>query len=114
MYNRYVRNDHGVYTRIPEEEPRHSAADAHQQGFDGAGQHASPPPPEPPHREEDHRHGNKGSADTISAALRRLLERFHLEKIDSGDLLLLLLLFLLYREEADEELLFALGLLLIL
>ena len=35
-------------------------------------------------------------------------------RIDSGDLLLLGLLFLLYREGADEELLFALGLLLIL
>ena len=39
---------------------------------------------------------------------------FHLDRIDSGDLLLLGLLFLLYREGADEELLFALGLLLIL
>ena len=34
--------------------------------------------------------------------------------IDSGDLLLLLILFFLFREEADEEVLIAIGLLLIL
>ena len=34
--------------------------------------------------------------------------------LDSGDLLVLLLLFMLFRENADEELLIALGLLLIL
>ena len=37
-----------------------------------------------------------------------------MENVDTGDLLLLCLLFLLYREGADEELLVALGLLLIL
>jgi len=42
------------------------------------------------------------------------LDHFHLENVDTGDLLLLILLFLLFEEEADEELLFALGLLLIL
>ena len=38
MYNRYIRNDQGVYTRIPEEEPRRPQA-------------PPPPPggPEPPH-----------------------------------------------------------------
>ena len=45
-----------------------------------------------------------------SGDLRKLLDRFHLDRIDSGDLLLLGLLFLLYREGADEELLFALVL----
>ena len=46
--------------------------------------------------------------------LNRLLARLHLGNLDSGDLLTLLLLFLLFREGADEELLIALGLLLIL
>lgn len=46
--------------------------------------------------------------------IRKLLDRFHLEHVDTGDLLLLLLLFLLFQEDADEELLIALGLLLIL
>ena len=43
-----------------------------------------------------------------------LLSRLHLGDIDSGDLLLLLILFFLFREEADEEVLIAIGLLLIL
>jgi hypothetical protein len=43
-----------------------------------------------------------------------MLDKFHLDNVDSGDLLLLLLLFFLFKEEADEELLIALGLLLIL
>ena len=46
--------------------------------------------------------------------LNRFLERLHLGDLDSGDLLVLLLLFMLFRENADEELLIALGLLLIL
>ena len=46
--------------------------------------------------------------------LNRLLAKLHLGDLDSGDLLVLLLLFMLFRENADEELLIALGLLLIL
>ena len=51
MYNRYIRNDQGAYTRIPEEEPRQPQA--------------SPPPPggpEPPH----------AGGDRPSAGERRL------------------------------------------
>ena len=55
-----------------------------------------------------------GNNYRLSGFLRRLLDRFHLEKVDSGDLLLLLILFLLFKEDADDELLIALGLLLIL
>ena len=43
-----------------------------------------------------------------------LLDKLHLGDIDAGDLLLLVLLFLMFRENGDEELLIALGLLLIL
>ena len=43
-----------------------------------------------------------------------ILEKLNLKDIDTGDLLLLLLIFLLFRESEDEELLIALGLLLIL
>ena len=46
--------------------------------------------------------------------IARLLERFHLEELDTGDLMLLVLLFFLMEEKADDELLIALGLLLIL
>ena len=52
--------------------------------------------------------------DGLSGFLRHILDQFHLDNVDTGDLLLLALLFLLFREEADDELLIALGLLLIL
>ena len=58
--------------------------------------------------------GDPGQPDGLSAALRRLLDKFHLDSVDSGDLLLLLLLFFLFKEDADDELLIALGLLLVL
>ena len=43
-----------------------------------------------------------------------ILDSLHLEDLDTGDLLLLFLLFFLFRQKADEELLIAIGLLLIL
>lgn len=46
--------------------------------------------------------------------LNGLLEKLHLSDLDAGDILLLILLFFLFRQEADEELLIAIGLLLIL
>ena len=49
-----------------------------------------------------------------SAARRQILDHLHLDRVDAGDLLLLGLLYFLFREKADEELLVALGLLLIL
>ena len=55
-----------------------------------------------------------GSEMCIRDRLRHLLDQFHLSSVDSGDLLLLAILFFLFREGADEELLVALGLLLIL
>lgn len=118
MYNRYIRNDNGTYTRMPEEEP-----------------HAPPPPrPEPPPspppsgrsapppRGEASQQSGPGrppppyrqAADGLTGFLRQILDQFHLNHVDTGDLLLLGLLFFLSREEADEELLVALGLLLIL
>lgn len=86
MYNRYIRRDDGVYERIPVEEPPPSGS--------------SPPPPP----------GGNGRQNP----LRSILSRLHLDSIDTGDLILLLLIFLLFREGEDEELLVALGLLLIL
>ena len=41
-------------------------------------------------------------------------DTIHLNSLDTGDLLLLAILYFLFREGADEELLVALGLLLIL
>lgn len=83
MYNRYLRSDTGVYTRVSE---------------------GTEPPPE---KAQEERH-----------TLERLLARLHLEglseRFDTSDLLLLLLILFLWREDADEEVLIALGLLLIL
>lgn len=58
-------------------------------------------------------HGGR-SPDGLTGMLQHLLDQFHLDHVDTGDLLLLALLFFLFRENADEELLVALGLLLIL
>lgn len=54
------------------------------------------------------------TSDGLTGVLQHMLDQFHLDHVDTGDLLLLALLFFLFREDADEELLVALGLLLIL
>lgn len=121
MYNRYIRNDNGTYTRMPEEEPHAPpprSGPAEPPPPPPPGGSAPPPPPKgepfqqsgpgrppPPHRRP---------ADGLTGFLRQILDQFHLNQVDTGDLLLLGLLFFLSREEADEELLVALGLLLIL
>ena len=55
-----------------------------------------------------------GGTEGLAGYLRRILDQLHLDRVDAGDLLLLGLLYFLFREKADEELLVALGLLLIL
>ena len=125
MYNRYIRNDQGVYTRIPEEEPRRPQTPPPPPGGPGpspAGGDGPPPgngafhaPPgggRPPHIEPPPQDDSRG--DSLTGLLRRLLDQFHLNSLDTGDLLLLAILYFLFREGADEELLVALGLLLIL
>ncbi len=157
MYNRYIRNDNGSYTRIPEEESRQLTGDpqpaASRQPGGGPPQEEGPPsgsappngprpgggepPPEPPHGGpppngpppgEGPNHGGPGpgypppngpgpggrSADGLTSFLRHILDQLHMDHVDTGDMILLVLLFFLFREDADEELLVALGLLLIL
>ena len=92
LYNRYIRGSDGGYTRVAQPDPS---------------PHSAPPPPPGPDMPPP------GRAPEMDL-LNRLLARLHLGDLDSGDLLTLLLLFLLFREGADEELLIALGLLLIL
>lgn len=46
--------------------------------------------------------------------LQRMLGKLKLQDVDTADILLLLILFFLFEEKADDELLIALGLLLIL
>jgi len=104
MYNRYVREDGGAYTRVPEPDTPPRAEEKPPYRPQQASRPFSPPPP--PDEEE--------AQAPEAKFLDRLLAKLHLGDIDSGDLLLLLILFFLFREEADEELLIALGLLLIL
>ena len=94
MYNRYIRNDDGVYARQPQPEPQPQA----------------PPPPPPRHEPQPPPPKPGGQLPLLSG----MLDKLHLGDIDIGDLLLLLLLFHLFREDGDEELLIAIGLLLIL
>ena len=103
MYNRYIRNDNGAYTRIPQEEKHHGAPPPPPEAKQQA-QREQPPPPPPGGR----------TIDVLTGFLRHLLDQFHLDRVDTGDLLLLVILFFLFKEDADEELLVALGLLLIL
>lgn len=98
MYNRYIRNDDGVYARQPQPEP------------EPLGPQTPPPPPPPPPRPEPPPPKPGGPVPVLSG----ILDKLHLGDIDVGDLLLLLLLFHLFREDGDEELLIAIGLLLIL
>lgn len=130
MYNRYIRNDNGTYTRIPQEDaPQESSAAASgQTARERQGRSAEESREarqEDASREEPFRHRESHSTsasqstagrvtDTLTGTLRHVLDQLHLEHVDTGDLLILVLLFLLFREDADEELLVALGLLLIL
>ena len=68
----------------------------------GGGVCPPPPPPPPP----------QGAPER--GFFNDLLGRLHLSDLDAGDLLLLFLLFYLSKQKADEELLIAIGLLLIL
>ena len=142
MYNRYIRNDNGTYTRIPEEGPAlgGSSPGGPSPGGPSPGgpspggpspggpSPGGPPPggpppggPPPGGRPPGGWNGpgrppQQGGrpADGLTGILQHLLDQFHLDHVDTGDLLLLALLFFLFRENADEELLVALGLLLIL
>ena len=104
MYNRYLRNDDGVYTRIPmQDAPRDPPPPPPHEAPHGDTHHSGKPHDAPPHRGA----GNE-------QLLHRLLGKFKLRDIDTADILLLLIIFFLYEEKADDELLIALGLLLIL
>lgn len=111
MYNRYIRNDNGAYTRIPQEENKQAAPPPPQEPKQQAQREQPPhrepppPPPSPP--------GGR-TIDGLTGFLRHLLDQLHLDRVDTGDLLLLVILFFLFKEDADEELLVALGLMLIL
>ena len=110
MYNRYIRNDGGRYERVPvPDEPPLGAPPPEEGGPPPEDTYYGPlpggepfgPPPPPPGG------GRKG-------VLSGILDRLNLKNLNTGDLIILLIIFLLYKEGEDEELLIALGLLLIL
>lgn len=116
MYNRYIRNDSGDYTRIREDTPEEdsSSAQSSSQGYSSGPQQESGQSFNQEFHQSSSTNTSNRRSDGLSGFLRHILDQFHLDSIDSGDLILLGLLFLLSRENADEELLIALGLLLIL
>ena len=105
MYNRYVRNEQGGYIRVPmPQPPRPEAPDTIRKPPPPCEPQDLPPPPSlPPPPPPD-----------APRFLGHILERFRIQNVDTGDLLLLLILFFLFEEQADDEILIALGLLLIL
>ena len=136
MYNRYIRNDNGAYTRIPEDDgrqtgsspdpirsggrqdgPSESQRETHRQADRPGGGNAGYDWPPRSGRQEERQpfpFPRPEEGEGVRHTLRRLLDRFHLDHVDTGDLLLLVLIFFLLQEDTDEELLIALGLLLIL
>lgn len=60
------------------------------------------------------KHRGQAAPPSESPPGKGLLAALRLDDLDTGDLLLLALLFFLFRQNADEELLMAIGLLLIM
>ena len=106
MYERYDRESRGNFVRASLDDsllpppPRKPAGQAPP----GA---KPPPKPQPPPQQPPKR-------PPEIAFGKGILDALHLDDLDTGDLLLLFLLFFLFRQQADEELLIAIGLLLIL
>mgnify|MGYP007004247231 FL=1 len=111
MYDRYARENLGNYVRASLDDsplpppPRKPS-----------GQAPPPPrpqqPPKPPPRPPQS--GPPPKRPPEIAFGKSILDALHLDDLDTGDLLLLFLLFFLFKQQADEELLIAIGLLLIL
>ena len=102
MYNRYIQSDRGSYIPIPDDQPFQPHQTAPRSPNIDAGEY----------KESDKTPKRAGtSLEGIKELWNSLANRLHL---DAGDLLLLAMLYFLYREDADEELLIALGLLLLL
>ena len=102
MYNRYTPNDQGIYERISMEDDRgHYHREPEHQATRPSDSPVDPPLP-------------RQKAEETGGLLSGIFRKLRLDDIDTGDLLLLVILFLLFKDGEDEELLIALGLLLIL
>lgn len=111
MYDRYARENRGNYVRASLDDSPLPPPPQKPSG------QASPPPrpqqpPKPPPRPPQS--GPPPKRPPEIAFGKSILDALHLDDLDTGDLLLLFLLFFLFRQKADEELLIAIGLLLIL
>ena len=112
MYNRYIRTDTGEYTRVSIDDTPHTSP------FMAPPQHApshTAVPQEATKKETKiSPHPTLSQRPAESRTANQILQHLQLGDIDSGDLLLLAVLFLLFYQKADDEVLIALGLLLIL
>lgn len=102
MYNRYIP-DSAPYRRISEgDAPSFRPAGSRPSGRPQSSQGRTRKP------------GPTGPLDGITSLLSGLFKQFHLEDIDSGDILLVLILLFLFLESDDNlELVITLGLLLL-
>ena len=98
MYYLYCRMPKGLLDGVPQLYPARRSPPPPRPGPPPPGPEPAPPPAPAPERQ----------------FLNRLLAKLHLGDMDAGDLLLLLILFFLFYQKADEEVLIAIGLLLIL
>ena len=101
MYNRYIRNDNGVYDRVPQQEtappsPPRPQPPPPRPGPPPPGPEPAPPPAPAPERQ----------------FLNRLLAKLHLGDMDAGDLLLLLILFTTFLVQMGMMLVLVPGVLL--
>ena len=102
MYNRYMRNDAGGYRRV---DAKRNEPSQEYNTTQHKSQHSPP----------DNQHNAPlGGLFGKDGPLSGILGKLNLNDLDTGDILLMILIFLLFREGGDEELLIALGLLLIL
>lgn len=101
MYNRYIPEDTS-YTRIEPLPPQSQSPE-------------SGPRRQPPLRFPDFLKGKEGLSGVMGAgSLSGVLKSLHLDRIDSGDVLLLLIMLYLLVEGDDLELVIALGLTLLM
>ena len=114
MYNRYIRGEGGAYAPVSHGEPERRGEERRHGEPHRPGSRPGGPQGASPLSGLQNLLNFGGRGESEESFLRRLLARFHLEDVDTGDLILLLLLFFLLEEKADDELLIALGLLLIL
>lgn len=122
MYNRYIPNG-TTYTRVVEQEYE---PPGEKPSRPAAAQPEPPKPPPPGPAPKPPRQSGPQSSDPLSSLLSGLtgtkknagfadiLERFRLDDIDTGDILLILILLFLFRDGDDMELVLTLGLLLLL